>query len=526
MNRVTIEEDSVTASRASEPSKLNGEVRVGKDVLELLTGAMYVDPLTVFREYIQNATDAIDDAREAHLYREGKSPRIDIWLDSALRAIRVRDNGIGLRSDEFIPRMTAVGGSRKRGRGQRGFRGVGRLSGLGYAQQVVFRSQAPGENRVNEISWDGRRLRELLRDASYRGDLVDAIREVAVVSSREASNLSDHFFEVELRRVARVRNDLLLNPDEVRRYIAQVAPVPFSPSFTFGSEIEAYLAAHGVGQAVTIQLASESAPIYRLYQDEFQLGEKVTDRFSEVELVEIPGIDGGNDAVGWILHHSYFGAIPRAAGISGIRFRAGNIQVGGQNVLESLFSEPRFNSWCVGELHVLSDRILPNGRRDDFELNAHYQNLEGHAAAVAGKLSRLCRERSMQRNRLRQANFLYQEATEQLAVIRDRSTPMVVKEYYRSCVTDAAKRLNRIATDPKFTEEEQSQILKRGHTLLRSLDKSKVKQGGDKVLDFLPKQRRKVFLETLSLVIGACDNPEQAAKLTRRVLDRARRSVH
>ena len=34
--------------------KNNNEVTVGKDILELLTSGMYLDPLTIYREYIQN----------------------------------------------------------------------------------------------------------------------------------------------------------------------------------------------------------------------------------------------------------------------------------------------------------------------------------------------------------------------------------------------------------------------------------------------------------------------------------------
>ena len=38
---------------------------VGKDILELLSSSMYVDPLTIYCEYIQNAADALDDAKHA-----------------------------------------------------------------------------------------------------------------------------------------------------------------------------------------------------------------------------------------------------------------------------------------------------------------------------------------------------------------------------------------------------------------------------------------------------------------------------
>lgn len=38
---------------------------IGKDVLELVSSAMYVDPLTIYREYVQNAADSIDEAQAA-----------------------------------------------------------------------------------------------------------------------------------------------------------------------------------------------------------------------------------------------------------------------------------------------------------------------------------------------------------------------------------------------------------------------------------------------------------------------------
>ena len=46
---------------------LGDQVVLGKDVLELLSTSMYVDPMTVYREYVQNAADAVDEARRAGL---------------------------------------------------------------------------------------------------------------------------------------------------------------------------------------------------------------------------------------------------------------------------------------------------------------------------------------------------------------------------------------------------------------------------------------------------------------------------
>src|SRR5216683_1108027 len=97
--------------RESPWQNLASEIVIGKDILELLSSSMYVDPMTIYREYIQNSADAIDQARSV-------SPdvgRIEIFVDPAFRTIRIRDNGIGVPSGDFIRRLMSFGASKKRG---------------------------------------------------------------------------------------------------------------------------------------------------------------------------------------------------------------------------------------------------------------------------------------------------------------------------------------------------------------------------------------------------------------------------
>jgi hypothetical protein len=62
-------------------TKLSDPVVVGKDILELLSSAMYVDPLSIFREYIQNAADSLDEATELGPTRNGWEPAIHTVID-------------------------------------------------------------------------------------------------------------------------------------------------------------------------------------------------------------------------------------------------------------------------------------------------------------------------------------------------------------------------------------------------------------------------------------------------------------
>ena len=50
------------------------------------------------------------------------------------------------------------------------------------------------------------------------------------------------------------------------------------------------------------------------------------------------------------------GAVPTGTGFKRVRFRLGNVQIGGNALLEDFFAEPRFNSWSIGEVHIL-DRV-------------------------------------------------------------------------------------------------------------------------------------------------------------------------
>src|SRR5436189_6130964 len=90
-------------------------VVVGKDIMELLTNSMNVDPMSIYREYVQNAADAIDSARDAGILRQNESGSVLIEIDSASRSVKIRDNGTGIPTREIISKLTAVGASSKGG---------------------------------------------------------------------------------------------------------------------------------------------------------------------------------------------------------------------------------------------------------------------------------------------------------------------------------------------------------------------------------------------------------------------------
>ena len=64
---------------------------IGKNVLDNLTLSMYKDSRIIYREYIQNSADAIDDAVSLGIVSE-KDAAIVINLDTNKRIITIEDN--------------------------------------------------------------------------------------------------------------------------------------------------------------------------------------------------------------------------------------------------------------------------------------------------------------------------------------------------------------------------------------------------------------------------------------------------
>ncbi|OIQ77581.1 chaperone protein HtpG [mine drainage metagenome] len=447
-------------SMQKAPSRVTEEVAVGKDVLELFASAMYAEPLSTFREYVQNAADSLDQARESGVQ---PNPRADVLItfDHAARTVRIRDFGAGVPNAQFVRRLTTIGASQKRGTGARGFRGIGRLSGLGYCQELVFRSRALGDRKVKEMRWDGHVLRERLRDASFNGSLGDLIREVAHVAELPGAEFPANFFEVELNKVLRVHNDVLLNEDAVRRYLSEVAPVPFDPKFRFGDEIQEFLSSRGIPEPIRIILSDRPEPVYHRARNQFPVSPKVLDEFTGVTYFEHQNSDDEPLSFGWLLDHAYAGSIARSLGLGGVRLRHRNVQVGDAHALASLYTELRFALWAVGDVHVAHPRVIPNGRRDEFEQTPVYGQVIDELRGLTGMITRTIRQRSDLRTQLKRAYcqlayaeaWLERAAAAQMPVL---ATSMV--ERASSHVGDARKALAKLGPDAPGADIARSQV--------------------------------------------------------------------
>ena len=367
-------------------------VTVGTSVLALVTSGMYNDPMAIYREYIQNAVD--------ELARVGASnAKVKINIDQQGNRVSIRDNGPGLTYEECIQDLLPLAQSRKLAGTDRGFRGIGRLCGLAFAQKVTFTTRSNKQDPVTQVVWSvenlpsGRSLLDLTKQEAE--DLVS-------VEVRSGKGFPTNFFQVDVEGVARHARGSVLNKEAVRSYIGEVCPVPFGPEFPYAKRALRTFPSGQTPYSIRVYMDDDSLTVLKPYGSSVPLTGDQNDDFQEFEEVRIPSIDGRDEAaVGWIAHSSYRGAIPKVAGIRGIRARAGNIQIGDEKVFDHLFEEDRFNRWCIGEVHVLDPHITPNARRDYFEREPHLRNLENHLAPIFRRIGTRCRAASSKRNKER-----------------------------------------------------------------------------------------------------------------------------
>lgn len=523
---MTVESVSRASRAALLASKDQGSAEpldtivVGRDVLELVSSAMYIDPMTVYREYIQNAADAIDDARQAGLLGADEPGRVSIDIDPATRSIRIRDNGTGVSNTDFARKMAALGASGKRGTTSRGFRGVGRLAGLGYAQELTFRSKTKSDAMVAELTWDCRKLKGLFRQGD--GDIESLIRSVATFRKKQVGDYPDHFFEVELRGVVRIRSDKLMSPAAVDDYLGQVAPVPFAPEFRFGEEIRTALEPVVKLGNLEIHVDGSTRPIYRPHRDVFvQEGSKPI-TFDRLSISEISSMDGEAAAIVWILHHDYDGALPNAAGTKGLRLRSGNVQVGEHNLLEELFPEPRFNAWSVGEIHVIDRKITPNGRRDHFEQNSHYTNLINQLAPVAREIARLCRTSSIRRKWLRDVDLQRQQIEQAMEVLAQGAIGEDERKKLGARTEDGFGRVRKTLRNPIFEQHEVELHSAALDELRERFVAMQAEPEPGAIVGDLDEAERRAFSRFCDLVYECAPNAAAAKSLVDKILVRLR----
>ena len=364
----------------------------GKFLLEILTRGMYSNPMHVYREYIQNSSDSIDKAIEAGILQSADA-EIHISIDEKGRSIIIRDNGLGIPLNITRIKLMNVGVSDKDGITERGFRGIGRLGGLAYAEKVQFVTSAIGDSTRTIMTCDCIRMQQLLQKSNNEtSDIMETFKAISAFEEQpEDSN--EHYFEVRLLGVPQESG--LLDEDDVIRYLSETAPIDFdSQQFPQARKIRDHFSEKGFPiTCYKILRGARKKPIYKLYSRSLSTGKqgrtKAKDYVRDVEFIYKEASDGKPLYIGWLAITDFSGVISDES-VQGIRFRKGNILVGSGTTFANFFPSEGHNAnrMFAGEIHVLHDELVPNSQRDDFEPSTAYNEMRKSLSEWAGMINR------------------------------------------------------------------------------------------------------------------------------------------
>jgi molecular chaperone HtpG len=348
----------------------------GANILENLTTGMYQDSKVIYREYIQNACDQIDKAVKDGILEQGEGT-IKIWPDRVQRTIVIEDNATGVPAASFQQTLGNIADSDKKIGEDKGFRGIGRLCGLAYCKELVFKSSAKGEDTVSIMVCDAKNMRVLI-DENARGKkhtAKEVLHAINRFDQEKTKDINSHFFRVELIDINPENTDLL-DFQRVKDYLSFIAPVPYQNSFIYRNDV--YRHAQDLGVKIDeYNITLNGEPVFKKYTTILKepSGTKYDDIF-DVHFKDFSYENGELFAWMWVGVSKFQKAIPKINQMRGLRLRKENIQIGGEDALQKLFREDRGNSYFIGEVFANDNDLIPNSQRDYFNENPARANFE------------------------------------------------------------------------------------------------------------------------------------------------------
>lgn len=331
---------------------------VGKTQLQSLILTLYSDSRTIFREYIQNACDSIYDAVSAGILKSENEGHVAVNINSYARYITIRDNGTGIPRDRAVPTLMDIFHSSKDGINTAGQYGIGRLSGGGYCNQLIFRTSCVGEEIETELAIDVLLLKSILADDTDDRCAEEVMQEICTVRHNKAK-IEEHYMEVKLKDVTNA-TDIILNEDVVKEYIRDIAPIDYEVSFKqlVRSTAGEYASRFNGLRCIHVSV-NDTVDIKKRYGLTIK---GTNDEIYKLRCFTLKDSKYGNIAWGWYAVTPFSVQIPASDENVGIRLRKHNISFD-TNLLNSYFKEERGNSYFYGEIFIDNAEILPNSGR-------------------------------------------------------------------------------------------------------------------------------------------------------------------
>lgn len=337
---------------------------IRKGIIRLLMFSLYSDEKTIYREYVQNALDSINQAVQDRVLNQSKDGIVNIHIESD--KISIRDNGTGITIEDAPRILLDVSSSSKNGVDQAGLFGIGRLVGGGYCHKLEFRTTAKGQSEGTIVTFNIDEIEKMVVE-DKEDYLASYVLTKCTIVERFPVEESEHFFEVTLKKIKTEMAPTLTNSQEIIDYLCAVAPVEYKPQF---SNVLIYKSTENNQEFKSLHEGLEKVQVFvgkTRIQKKYGLRiEGTKDEINNLEYFKIENEDYGMLGWGWFALTKYTIQIPKEDKLACIRLRIHNIQIGDYNQLSgsNYWKEERGNSYFYGEFFVTHPNIKPNGARD------------------------------------------------------------------------------------------------------------------------------------------------------------------
>ncbi len=504
---------------------------IGKDVIESLTLGMYEDSRFIYREYIQNAADQIDKALKEGLIKKSEGV-IHIDINPHKKTISIEDNATGIQQNRVNDILKNIAQSTKVRGIDKGFRGIGRLGGLGYCDTLIFETSFKGEATKSILTWNAKHLKEIINNRTAKEQAADVIDKVTSFKT-EKENADDHYFKVTLHNVS---NEASLDKKDIETYLSMVAPVPYHTGFILKQKIYDQLKKENIS-IDEYKIFINTNQLFKNYTTTIysanQKGEKqrTGDELFDIHFFREHTHAGDLLYWGWYGVSQFEGVIDDINISKGIRLRKGNIQVGSKHTLLKFFRDTqRGNYYFFGEVHAFSPDLIPNARRDYFLENSVCHHFENKLRYLFhNELHQLYYDASKIRNANRRIQDLktLQEESGRKEFVSNKEKEEFQKqfEHKKQEASKAKKELEKISS--KFSETEtavkkifekvvDTQRINPEKIELQSIN-GKTTYRADKLTN-LTKEQRKFLSRIYEIITANCDK-KTAESLIKKIED-------
>ena len=345
--------------------------RAGKKLLQICMGDIYPNPMVVYREYIQNSCDSLQEAENRGMFGSNVQKTVSVKICS--NSISIRDRGIGVKKDDVIKSLVDLSYSQKNGNSI-GRYGIGRLTGAKYCDELVFETSAEGENVKSIVRFDAKKAREII-GSDEEMECTDVV-DMVTTYDRDEEQTGLHYFRVTLNNVFERH---LLDKEEAIKYLAETVPVDFSTSFKDYLLKPAYEKAPEFKELMAnlpcCNVMFDGAPIKKMYESSVVNSANQEERVGKIKFFKLEN-EGEIFAWGWyamtVTAKQFISTIP----FRKIRLRQLNMAVGDLTYFDNLYRKDADSPYFIGEVYATHPKIEPTTGREGLVDNSYKKLFE------------------------------------------------------------------------------------------------------------------------------------------------------